>query len=116
MYGGKNASYYIKCACIMLMLIVFFVYNLWQFRVSFKFYQHLQLVNELELPTKKVISSTGSSVALNFSQRDSPTPPMLKRSVGGTSAIIFVNGIDGQQADVRHSGDLGRAMENRRFM
>jgi hypothetical protein len=105
----------------MLVLISFFIYNLWQLRVSFKFYQHVQLLNELEMPEKQIITgSTGSSVALNFSHRDSPSPPSAKRSVGGTSAIIFVNGIDGHQMDnqnvnvLRHSSMHN--VENRRFM
>ncbi|KAI6178613.1 hypothetical protein M3Y98_00519600 [Aphelenchoides besseyi] len=98
MYGSKNTSYYIKCACIMIGLIVFFLYNLWQLKVALNYYQHLQLVNEYELPTK-VNGSASSSVALNFSQRESPSPPPVKRSVGGTSAVIFVNGINGQQTE-----------------
>lgn len=109
----------------MLILTVFFMYNLWQLKVSFKFYQHVQLLNELERPEKKeIIGSTGSSVALNFSHRDSPSPPSppsMKRSVGGTSAIIFVNGIDGghqmdnQNVNVLRHNSI-HSIENRRFM
>jgi hypothetical protein len=120
----------------MLILTGFFVYNLWQLRVSFKvrkrlhslnnwylqFYQHVQLLNELELPTKKEAGgSSGSSVALNFSNRESPSPPLAKRSVGGTSAIIFVNGIDGHQLDNTNNMNVHRhnsvhSIENRRFV
>ncbi|KAI6241399.1 hypothetical protein M3Y99_00367800 [Aphelenchoides fujianensis] len=74
MYASKNTNYYVKCGCIFTALVVFFLLQ----------------------PVAAEVRAAPPIAALNFSQRETPSPPFSKRSVGGTSAVIFVNGMNGQ--------------------